>query len=172
MSFSLLPYLSFALSLSGLLVRVFLPSDSRKITVLGIVITCLVVITSFGFYQAINHKRHVEATANEIVTILHGGTKTLDEVQENLYKADFRVTTEALDGLVATDTVGHRILKVRDDLGRRFRVRAYYLITKDNEAELTRPPRTEAIRLYDCRFEEERRTRASTGRHRYAAPRG
>ena len=139
MNFSLLPYISFALSLSGLVVRVFLPSDSRKIMVLGIVITCLVVITGVGFYQAIIHKQHVEATANEIVTTLHSGTKTLDEVHENLYKADFRITTEALDRLVATNKVGQKILKVRDDLGRRFRVRSYYLITEDNEARLTSP---------------------------------
>ena len=131
MSFSLLPYLSFALSLSGLVVRVFLPSDSRKITVLGIVFTCLVVITGAGFYQAISHKRHVEATAKEIVTTLRSGTKTLDEVHENLYKADFRITTEALDGLVVTNKVDQKILRVRDDLGRRLRVRTYYLTTQE-----------------------------------------
>lgn len=134
MSFSLLPYISFALSLGGLIVRVFLPSDSRKVAVLGIVITCLVVITGVGFYQAISHKRHVEAAANEIVSTLRGGTKTLDEIHENLYKTDFRITTEALDGLVATAKVGQKISNVRDDLGRRFRVRTYYLVTKDNRA--------------------------------------
>ena len=127
MDISLLPYISFALSLGGLVVRVFLRSDSRKLTVLGIVITCLVVLTGVGIYQSLSHKRRVEAAAKEIVGALGNSTRTFDELQEILYKPDFPLTTEALDALVSTNKVGQKILDVRDELGRHFRVRGYYV---------------------------------------------
>ena len=122
---TLLPPISFALSLAGLLVRFIFP-DSRKLTVLGILLTCLVVMTGAALYQAVNHERRVELVADQIVTALGSETKTFDELHEELYKSDLSTTTEALDSLVMAKKVGQRILEVRDNFGTGFRVRGYY----------------------------------------------
>lgn len=129
----ILPYCNFALAIAGLVVRVFLRPDSRKATILGIVIIFMVVMTGVGAFQAINHERLVDATSREIITVLASDTRTFDQISQALYKPDLRVATEALDDLVKTKIVGHQMLDVRDDIGRRFSVRGYYLLAIDTK---------------------------------------
>lgn len=130
---NLLPYFNFALAIAGLAVRVFLRSDSRKATILGVIIIFMLVITSVGVLQTINYERLVEAASREIIAVLGSETKTFDQIYQALYKPDLRVVTAALDELVKTRIVGHHILDVRDDIGRRFSVRGYYLLSIDTK---------------------------------------
>jgi hypothetical protein len=122
----ILPYASFALAVAGLVVRIFLRSDSRKSAMLIIVLTLLVVMTGLGSYRAFLHARHVEAAAETILTKLGNQTKTFEEIHEDFIETDPNIIGEALESLVETGRVDHKIMDVRDDLGTRFRVRGYF----------------------------------------------
>ena len=128
----LLPYASFAIALGGLVARIYFPPDSRKETISAVVIAFLVLMTGVGLYQAVEHERHVEAISTKIVAALGSDTKTFDQIYEALFPVDFPVANEALDYLVNSNIVGHRVLDVRDDLGSRFRVRGYYFSSSNS----------------------------------------
>lgn len=125
MRIALLPYISFAFSLSGLILQLFAPA-SRKKVLLVTVITSLAVMTGVAAWNAAAHEREVATAMREIVVALDGNAETFDQIAEALNKPDFRVISEALDRLIEDGKVGHQLLEVRDDHDRHFRTRVYF----------------------------------------------
>ncbi len=128
----LLPYLSFGLSLVGLVAQLFRPSGSRKSAV-TLIAACLVVITGFGLYQICDHARQIDDVSADIITTLGTDTKTFDELHQALFKVDVSLATEALDSLIKDKSVGQKMLEARDNFGTRFTFRGYYLTARGRE---------------------------------------
>jgi hypothetical protein len=128
-----LTYLSFALAVSGLVAQVTLGATRRRKAFVAVVITSLVVLSGFAAYEAAMHARRVEVTSQQIVRVLGSGLKTFDELAESLNRPDLSHLSESLEALIEANRVGQRIVDVRDDYGRRLRVRGYYLVIGNHD---------------------------------------
>jgi hypothetical protein len=118
-----------AFGLGGFL-PAMLPSDKPRTTRLKIIlITCFVAFVSTAsitVWQNHLHSKRVPATAEKMVVILGGGAKTVDQLYEESFPADFSTVSESLSKLIETNKVDHRVADVKDTAGLPFRVRLYF----------------------------------------------
>lgn len=117
---------SFAISFGGL-VGILIVRDKTKEISIVVVIAALVILSSIALCQDYQHRQRVATVSKAIMEELGQEVKAFDQLYETLYYVEFTIVNEALNELVNTGKVGHKVLELRDDLGARFRVRGYYV---------------------------------------------
>ena len=125
---TLLQAVSLAISV-GALVPVFLLDERKKVISLTIAVVALVVLSSVAMYRGIEHGKKVEATVQQIKEHIGNDALTFDQLYERLRNIPSDLLTEALNQAVDREEVGHKVLTLKDEFNRSFRVRTYYLAT-------------------------------------------
>lgn len=125
---TVLQAVSLAISV-GALVPVFLLDERKKVISLTIAVVALVVLSSVAVYRGIEHGKKVEATVQQIKKHIGNDALTFDQLYERLRNIPSELLTEALNQAVDREEVGHKVLTLKDEFNRSFRVRTYYLAT-------------------------------------------
>ena len=81
---------------------------------------------SVTVWQNHQHAKRVLATTEKIVAVLGSGLKTIDQLYEESFPADFSTVSESLGKLIEANTVDHRVADVKDTAGLPYRVRLYF----------------------------------------------
>lgn len=117
---------SLAISVGGL-VPVFFLRDRRKEISIAIVIAAMICLSAVVVYQQNVHKGMVECVSADVREKLRPEIQTFDQLYESLYYVEFTILNEALDHLVNSGIVDHRILVLRGDDGKTYRVKGYFV---------------------------------------------
>jgi hypothetical protein len=127
---TLIALASMVFGLGGFLTGIF-PSDKPRTTRLKIILmTCFVAFVStasVSVWQNHQHSERVLATTEKLVAILGAGPKTIDQLYEESFPADFSTVSESLGKLIETKKVDHRVEDVKDTAGLPYRVRLYFV---------------------------------------------
>lgn len=121
---------SFAISVGGL-VSVLIIKNHRKEIVLAVVVSALVVTSSFTLYRIHQHDQLISRVEREIIERLSYNTWTFDHIYEELHYVPFNVVNEALFLATEKGTINHKVIEFRNNDGTLLRTRGYYV--KDNE---------------------------------------
>jgi hypothetical protein len=122
-----LEILGVAVSLGGWL-GALLPRERTRI-ILIVVATFLAFTSVWSLYLNRQHRASVEATEEDIQSMLGSETKSFEQLYGSLYRPEISLANEALDALVSRKKVGQRVLEVEDSQDRKFLVRVYYLMS-------------------------------------------
>jgi len=118
--------LGFAISAGGF-VSIFLRDEKKKKIALVAALSALVMLSLITTIRLQQHGRRIARVSGEITEKIGVESKTLDQLYEELYYSGLSDLNEAMDGLIKSGKVGHRILEVRDNHGNEFRVKVFYL---------------------------------------------
>jgi hypothetical protein len=119
--------LSLALSVGGLIPVFFLRAQKKVIVIsLGMVLLVLVALSTISIVRIQDQTTLIERQSNEVLERLEIGSKTFDQLYQELFYPDFKVLSQAIDNLVSKGKVGHTLLDVHDERGEIYRIRIYY----------------------------------------------
>lgn len=118
--------LSLALSVGGLVLSLVPPRKKIVVLSLAMVLVILVALSTISIVRIHDQTTLVEHQSHEILARLETGSKTFDQLYQELFYPDFNVLRQAIDELVSKDKVGHTMLEVRDEQGDPYRIRVYF----------------------------------------------
>ena len=125
---------AFAISLGGL-VSVLLVESHRKEVALAVVVAALVATSGVALYRLYQHDQLISRVQEDIVAELSRGTRTFDQLYEELLYVPFPVVSEALFRAVESGAVDHRIIEFRGSEGSLLHVRGYYVTPRNRRRE-------------------------------------
>lgn len=117
---------SLAISVGGL-VPVFFLRDRRKEVSLAVVVAAMVCLSASLVYEQASHVRSVDKVSADVREQLRPDIQTFDQLYESLHYVEFALLNESLQRLVDSGVVDHRVLKLRGDDGRDYRVKGYFV---------------------------------------------
>lgn len=102
-----------ALSLGGLVPAVW-PKAAPGRTIFVVTLSSLLVLSCFGTWRAIEHRREIEFWSSEVMGLLGVRPHTLEQLNQRLPHPPFSVLTEAVDDLVRTHQIRFEPVTVYD----------------------------------------------------------
>ena len=120
-----LQVVSLAVAIGGLAIFFIDPEDKKKLA--KIIISSLITLTLVILILSFLHYQGVSRVSQDILVLLGKETMTFDQIYQKLWFVEIPIVNEALEKLVESGKIGHRLVQVKDKYGIDYLVLVYFV---------------------------------------------
>jgi hypothetical protein len=105
---------SFSISAGGLVAVFVVKDDKKKVIVLSVIVSAIVVTSSVGLYSYYQHEKYINSVQEELVKILSPEPLTFDDLYQNIFPpVSHELLREALYDGIEKRFIGYRCLRLQ-----------------------------------------------------------
>jgi len=117
---------SFSISVGGLVAVVVVKDARKKVIVLSVIVSALIVTSGVTLYSSYQHEKYIDRVQEKMIDILSTGAITFDDLYQNIFPpVSHELLREALYEGIDEGAIGYRPMRLQSN-GKFMSVKVFY----------------------------------------------